>query len=183
MAAFQRVGGNRVSLLPDLTASKISVITAGALAFTQGQFNFDLFIIALASSILLQVGTNIINEIYDVRNGIDSITSPRVSHALLKGRVKEREAFSLAITTFILATIFGINLIAVCCWQVAALGVLGLIGGFGYTALPMQYKYKALGFPLVFTLMGPLMVGGAYYIVTSGWAWNRSSPVSLLDYW
>ena len=39
--------------------------------------------------VLLHVGTNVINEVYDVRKGIDSITSPRASHALVKGRVTE----------------------------------------------------------------------------------------------
>ena len=33
--------------------------------------------------------------------------------------------------------------------------------GWGYTAPPLQYKYRALGLPLVFLLMGPLMVVGA----------------------
>jgi 1,4-dihydroxy-2-naphthoate octaprenyltransferase len=166
-----------------LTASSIPVLTAGALAFTQRQFNFPLFIMALAASILLQVGTNIINEIYDVRNGIDSITSPRASHALLKGRVKEQEAFNLAFTAFIFASIFGVSLIAFRGWQVAMLGVLGLIGGFGYTAPPLQYKYKAVGLPLVFVLMGPLMVGGAYFVITGGWRVEpliASIPIGLL---
>jgi 1,4-dihydroxy-2-naphthoate octaprenyltransferase len=166
-----------------LTASSIPVITAGALAFMQDKFNFPLFITALAASMLLQVGTNIINEIYDVRNGIDSITSPRASHAVLKGRVKEREAFNLAFAAFILATIFGISLIAVRGWQVAMLGALGLLGGFGYTAPPLQYKYKAAGLPLVFALMGPLMVGGAYYVITGGWGvepFIASIPIGLL---
>lgn len=166
-----------------LTASSIPVVTAGALALTQGGFSLPLFITALAASMLLQTGTNIINEIYDVRNGIDSITSPRASHALLKGRVREREAFYLAFAAFMLASVFGVSLIAVRGWQVAALGLLGLIAGFGYTAPPLQYKYKAAGLPLVFILMGPLMVGGAYYVITGGWGLEpfiASIPIGLL---
>ena len=38
--------------------------------------------------------------------------------------------------------------------------------GWGYTAPPLQYKYRALGLPLVFLLMGPLMVVGGYYAMT-----------------
>jgi len=166
-----------------LTASSIPIATAGALAFTQGQFNFQLFIISLAASVLLQVGTNIVNEIYDVRNGIDSITSPRASHALLKGRIRERDAFWLASTAFLISLLLGLSLIAVRGWPVIFLGILGLVGGFGYTAPPLQYKYKAVGLPLVFLLMGPLMVCGAYYVITGRLAIEPlivSIPIGLL---
>lgn len=68
-------------------------------------------------------------------------------------------------------------------WPIAVLGVVGLIGGFGYTAPPLQYKFRALGIPLVFLLMGPLMVGGAYYVITGTFdvrALIVSIPVGLL---
>lgn len=166
-----------------LTASSIPVAAAGALALVNGLFNLPLFLASLIGAVFLQIGTNITNEIYDVRNGIDSITSPRASHALLKGRVKEREAFMLVTVAFSIATIVGLGLIVARGWPVVVLGLLGLLAGFGYTAPPLQYKYKALGVPLVFLLMGPLMVGGAYYVITGTLNWQpliASIPVGLL---
>jgi 1,4-dihydroxy-2-naphthoate octaprenyltransferase len=148
------------------TASAIPVLAAGALALVEKQFNFTLFISSLAASVLLHIGTNITNEIYDVRNGVDSITSPRASQSLLKGRLTEKEAFNLIAGSFLMAMLLGIALIAVRGWQVALLGLLGLALGYGYTAPPFQYKYRAMGLPLVFVLMGPLMVVGAYYVIT-----------------
>jgi 1,4-dihydroxy-2-naphthoate octaprenyltransferase len=142
-----------------------------------------LFLGAFFAALLLHAGTNVVNEIYDVRKGIDSITSPRASHALLKGRLTEREAFTLAGTAFVLACIIGVVLIVQRGWPVVALGVAGLIGGWGYTAPPLQYKYRALGLPLVFLLMGPLMVIGGYYVVTGKFAWQAvvmSIPVGFL---
>jgi 1,4-dihydroxy-2-naphthoate octaprenyltransferase len=165
------------------TASTIPVLSAGALAFIQNKFSFLPFILSLVASVLLHVGTNITNEIYDVRNGIDSITSPRASQALLKGRLKEREAFGLVHGSFILAILFGVALIAMRGWIVALLGVIGLALGYGYTAPPFQYKYKAVGLPFVFILMGPLMVIGAYYVITGGFDWSAvivSIPIGLL---
>ena len=44
------------------------------------------FLAALLGGVLLHFGTNVVNEIYDVRQGIDTITSPRASHAIVKGR-------------------------------------------------------------------------------------------------
>jgi 1,4-dihydroxy-2-naphthoate octaprenyltransferase len=148
-----------------LTASTVPVAAAGALALINGVFDLPLFLAAWIGAMCLHLGTNITNEIYDVRHGIDTITSPGASHALLKGRVKEREAFALVSVYFLVAIAIGIGLIAVRGWPVALFGVLGLIGGFGYTAPPLQLKYRALGIPLVFLLMGPLMVIGAYYVI------------------
>ena len=148
------------------TASTVPVAAGGALAAINGRFDWPLFLGALAASVLLHVGTNVTNEIYDVRKGVDRITSPRASHALLKGRLSEREAFVLASVAFALATVIGVWLATRRGWPVIALGLAGLLGGWGYTAPPLQYKFRALGVPLVFLLFGPLSVIGAYYVVT-----------------
>jgi 1,4-dihydroxy-2-naphthoate octaprenyltransferase len=166
-----------------LTASTVPVAAAGALAMISGTFRFDLFAAALLGAVFLHVGTNITNEIFDVRVGVDTITSMRASQALLKGRVKEREAFLLVGVCFLLAIVIGIGLAAARGWPVILLGVIGLIGGFGYTAPPLQLKYRALGLPLVFLLFGPLSVIGAYYVITGGFdphALVVSIPVGLL---
>ncbi|HET6749916.1 MAG TPA: prenyltransferase, partial [Actinomycetes bacterium] len=165
------------------TASTVPVAAAGALAALHGRFSWPLFLGALLAAVLLHVGTNGTTEIYDVRKGIDDITSPRASHALLKGRLTEREAFALVGAAFAAAAAIGVALVAARGWPVVVLGLLGLVGGFGYTAPPLQYKFRALGLPLVFLLMGPLMVVGAYYVVAGAFSWQAlvvSLPVGLL---
>jgi 1,4-dihydroxy-2-naphthoate octaprenyltransferase len=165
------------------TASTVPVAAGGALAALDRRLDPLLFLGALIASVLLHVGTNVVNEIYDVRKGIDSITSPRASHALLKGRLAEREAFALAAAAFGGAAAIGLWLVAARGWPVAVLGLAGLIGGLGYTAPPLEYKFHALGPPLVFLLMGPLMVVGAYYVSSGAVSWDAllvSLPVGLL---
>ncbi len=166
-----------------LTASVVPVAAAGALAAAQHRFSWPLFALVLAGAVLLQIGTNVVNEIYDVRKGVDAITSPRASQAILTGRVGEREAFAISGTAFLLATLIGVVLILARGWPVAVIGVVGLVGGWGYTAPPLQYKYRAAGLPLVFLLMGPLMVLGAYFAITgrvSVAAAAASLPIGLL---
>ncbi len=166
-----------------LTAAAIPVAAAGGLALAHHAMNWPLFALAFVGGVLLQVGTNVVNEIYDVRKGVDSITSPRASRALVTGRVRERAAFSLAALAFGLATAIGVYLIAVRGWELLVLGVLGLVGGWGYTAPPLQYKYRAAGLPLVFILMGPLMVLGGYFAITGRWSATAavvSIPIGLL---
>jgi 1,4-dihydroxy-2-naphthoate octaprenyltransferase len=165
------------------TASTVPVAAAGGLAAVDHRFRWDLFLAALLAALLLHIGTNVINEIYDVRRGIDTITSPRASHALLKGRLTEREAFVLAFSAFGWSVAIGVWLIVERGWPVVALGLAGLVGGLGYTAPPLQYKYRALGLPLVFLLMGPIMVIGSYFVITGtfdGAVVAISVPVGLL---
>jgi 1,4-dihydroxy-2-naphthoate polyprenyltransferase len=166
-----------------LTASIVPVATAGAVALAEHRMRWWLFAAALAAGVLLQVGTNVVNEIYDVRKGVDSITSPRASQALVTGRITERAAYGVAGAAFAVSAALGIALIVVRGWPLAVLGAVGLVMGWGYTAPPLQYKYRALGLPLVFLLMGPLMVIGGYFAVTGRWSWAAfvtSIPIGML---
>ncbi len=157
------------------TASLTPVAAGGALAWFDGKFNLGLYLLALLGGVLLHIGTNVVNEVYDVRQGIDTITSPRASHAVLKGRFSERGALQLAFVAFAMAVVVGIALIAYRGWPIVVLGLIGLAGGYFYTAPPSQYKFRALGLPLVFLLMGPLMTLGGYYAVSGEW-----SPAALV---
>ena len=182
--AWRRFGALTEIARPfSFTASSIPVLAGAAVALTEGKLDIPLTAVVLASSVLLHVGTNVINEIYDVRNGIDSITSPRASQALLKGRITERGAFNFAFGSFLVAALLGIFLIVARGWPVALLGVLGLALGYGYTAPPLQFKYKRVGIPFVFLLMGPLMVCGAYFVITGSFSWTAliaSLPIGFL---
>ncbi|MGA3057122.1 MAG: LLM class flavin-dependent oxidoreductase [Candidatus Limnocylindrales bacterium] len=182
--AGRRLGAAYEVLRPfAYTASAIPVLAGGALAAVDSRFSWLPFLAALAGGMLLHSGTNVINEVYDVRKGIDTITSPRMSHAVLKGRVSERGAYAFAMALFVAAVAVGAYLVWLRGAAIAGLGLLGLVAGYTYTAPPFQYKYRALGVPVVFTLMGPIMVVGSYYAITGLWdghALVLSLPVGLL---
>ncbi|HJX67294.1 MAG TPA: LLM class flavin-dependent oxidoreductase [Candidatus Limnocylindrales bacterium] len=182
--ARRRLGAAYEVLRPfAYTASAIPVLAGGALAAVDSRFWWPPFLAALAGGMLLHSGTNVINEVYDVRKGIDSITSPRMSHAVLKGRVSERGAYAFAMALFVAAIAVGGYLVWLRGAAIVGLGLLGLVAGYTYTAPPFQYKYRALGVPVVFVLMGPIMVVGSYYAVTGLWDWHAlvlSLPVGLL---
>ena len=146
-------------------------------------WNWAPFVASLLAGVFLHAGTNIVNEVYDVRKGIDVITSPRASHAIVKGRVTERNALLVSGTAFALAVLVGVYLVWLRGPAIIGLGTLGLLGGWGYTAPPLEYKNRGFGVPLVFLLMGPLMVEGAYYAVSGQWSLTAlvlSIPVGLL---
>ena len=165
------------------TASTVPVAVGGALAAVEGLFDWTLFVVSLIAGVLLHIGTNVTNEIYDVRKGVDTIVSPRASHAIVKGRITDREAYVLAVASFAVAFALGLYLVSVRGWPVVALGLVGLIGGYTYTAPPFQYKFSPFGIPLVFMLMGPLMVVGSFFVITGAFSWSAlaiSIPVGFL---
>jgi len=165
------------------TASTVPIAVGGALAAVEGLFDWTLFLASLFAILLLHIGTNVTNEIYDVRKGVDTIVSPRASHAIVKGRITDREAYVMAIAAFALAFALGLFLVSVRGWPIVALGLAGLIGGYTYTAPPFQYKFGSFGIPLVFLLLGPLAVTGSYYAITGTIDWSAlaiSIPVGLL---
>jgi 1,4-dihydroxy-2-naphthoate octaprenyltransferase len=180
----RRLGATWEILRPfSFTASTIPVLAAGALAWVNGAFDLPLLLLALVGAVMLHAGTNVVNEVFDVRRGIDTITSPRASHAILKGRMSERDALRLAYAFFAGAILVGIALTVARGWPIVVLGLIGLVGGYFYSAPPFEYKSRALGVPLVFLLMGPLMVEGAYYAISGTWsveAFVLSIPVGLL---
>jgi len=165
------------------TVTVIPVLAGGSLAAVDGNFSWLPFLASLAAAMLVQSGTNVINEVYDVRKGIDTITSPRASQAVLKGRLSERGARAFSLALFAAGAAIGVYLVLLRGPAMLALGIVGLVGGYTYTAPPFQYKYKGFGVPMIFALMGPLTVVGSYFAVSGTWDWHAlvlSAPVGLL---
>ncbi|MGZ8514486.1 MAG: UbiA family prenyltransferase, partial [Candidatus Limnocylindrales bacterium] len=182
---FARRAGTAYEILRPFafTASIIPVLAGASLAWVHQLWDWPAFIACLLGGVLLHAGTNVVNEVYDVRKGIDTITSPRASHAIVKGRISEHAALLFAGGAFALAVVVGVYLAWLRGPAIVGLGVVGLIAGWGYTAPPLEYKNRALGVPLVFLLMGPLMVEGSYFAVSGTWSLTAlvlSMPVGLL---
>lgn len=165
------------------SASLLPVTTAGAVAWAQGKVQLVPWMVALVAALAVHAATNVINEVYDVRHGIDTITSPRASHAIVKGGISERGALRFAYFLFGLTIALGLYLVVLRGPVMLLIGVLGVTGGYFYTAPPFQYKYRALGIPLVFLLMGVLMTVGGYFAATGTFDWRValiSVPAGLL---
>ncbi len=151
------------------TASVVPVLLGGAIAWNEGHwgsFDYFLFFFALLGALLLQIGTNVINELFDVRNEVDTLGSPRASVILLQGRLRQGEAYLGGMLIFGLATLIGAYFITIRWYPIFLIGAVGVLAGYFYTAPPLHLKYRAPGVPLVFFTMGPLMVLGTYYVMT-----------------
>jgi 1,4-dihydroxy-2-naphthoate octaprenyltransferase len=165
------------------TVTVVPTLAGGALAAVDGRFSWLPFAATVAAAMLVQSGTNVVNEVFDVRKGIDTITSPRASHAVLKGRFTEAGAYRFALLLFAAGIALGLYLVYLRGPILLLLGAVGVLGGYGYTAPPFEYKYRSLGVPMIFMLMGPLTVVGSYIAVSGDWNPNAvvlSLPIGFL---
>lgn len=166
------------------TASVIPVTVGAAVAVAEGrQVLWWLFPFVVVSSVLLHAATNMTNDYFDFVNGVDKSDTKGSSGVLTSGLLQPEELKKGAYLLFFLASLLGSVIIWARGWQILALGLVGLCGGYFYTAAPLAYKYLALGDLFVFVLMGPLMVIGSNFALTGIWSMRAlflSAPIGSL---
>ena len=88
------------------TMTAISVSVGSALAALDGPFSWPLALLALLSAVLLHAATNLINDYYDVVNGIDTVqaaTAQYRPHPLVEGLIPVEQVRWVAYGLFALA--------------------------------------------------------------------------------
>jgi 1,4-dihydroxy-2-naphthoate octaprenyltransferase len=129
-----------------------------------------------------------VNDYYDFITGTDSPDwqSPEnfgPGLVIQRGYLKPDEVFKGGIVSFIFGVALGIALVYLCGWPILILGLIGVFGSYFYTAAPLSLAYHGLGDFMVFALMGPGYVLGAYYVQASHFSWAAfiaSLPIGLL---
>ena len=165
------------------TAAFVPVAVGTALAGSQGFFHPGLFLLTALGGILMQAGTNFINTYGDYRAGVDTIESAHTCPQLVTGDMRPADMKRAGFLAFGAAGLIGLTLSWLCGWEILAIGLAGLLGGYTYTAGPCPFKYRGLGSIFVFFLMGPLMVWPAWFIQTGVHSWLPvlvSLPVGFL---
>lgn len=130
---------------------------------------------ALAGALLLQVGSNLANDLFDHEKGADTherLGPPRASALGLIPPTQMRAGMALV---FGAAAAVGLYLFAVAGWPVLAAGALAIAAALAYTGGPWPFGYKGLGDPAVFLFFGVVAVVGTDYVQT-----GRLSVAALL---
>lgn len=146
------------------TAAIIPVALGSAIAANEGMFDGWLLLLTLIGSILIQAGTNLANEYYDDRKGLDKIQHYGISGALKRGDLRPNQVLIAALVCFGIGSAIGLYLVSVAGQFILWLGLLSVAAGWFYTAGPFALAYVGLGEVAVFIFMGPVMVVGSYYV-------------------
>lgn len=165
------------------TASAIPILVGSALALVDRSFSLPLFLLMLAAAIACHAGANLANDYFDHIKGIDTEASLGPSKVIQQGLLSPAEVKRGMVVAFAIATILGLVIVAQSGWPVLVIALLSLAAAVLYTGGPIPLGYVALGEVIVFLFMGPVMVGGAYFVMTGSLSWPAlllSLPVGLL---
>lgn len=166
-----------------LPAAVAPVLVGSALAYEHGAFSWLPALAALGGALLIQVGTNFVNDLVDYLKGIDTQARQGPQRAVQSGLISTADLKRGAAWVFALAVACGSYLVAVAGWPVAVIGVVSLLCALGYSAGPYPLASHGLGEVFVFLFFGLVAVGGTYYVQALGlspWALLVAVPVGTL---
>jgi len=144
------------------------VLLGTALALGEGVFAWGPFLAMLLGSLLIQAATNMFNEYYDERRGLDVAGTVGIAGSIVHGRVHARAVVIGALFCYTVALLCGIYLVVVGGWPILALGCLCALGGYLYSAGPRPIAYTPFSEATVFVFMGIVIVVIAYAVQDPG---------------
>ena len=149
-----------------------SIGMGGILAATQGAFDLRVFLFCLATTIALQILSNLANDYGDTIHGADSVERVGPSRTVQDGQISlSQMKVAMVIASLIslalgLVLIFTSGLSTMAILVFLGLGVISIIAAVLYTNGKLPYGYMGLGDISVFVFFGLVGVLGTYYLQT-----------------
>lgn len=165
------------------TASVIPIAIGSVLALIDRRFDPILFVVMILAAIACHAGANLANDYFDHIKGIDSPESLGPSKAIREAWLTPGEVKRGMIVSFAIATALGLVIVSQTGWQILALALASLAAAYFYTGGPKPLGYMALGEVTVLIFMGPVMIGGSYYVLAGRLTWDPmllSIPIGFI---
>ncbi len=152
-----------------LTASFVPVFLGTTIALTIAEvtINFLLFFAMLVASMLIQAATNMFNEYYDYKLGLDNENSVGIGGTIVRHGVAPRTIMAIALSFYGIALLLGIYICAMSSWWLAAVGLVCMLIGYLYTGGPYPIAYSPFGELVSGIVMGMGIVLIAFFIQTN----------------
>ncbi|HEX2360100.1 MAG TPA: 1,4-dihydroxy-2-naphthoate polyprenyltransferase [Solirubrobacterales bacterium] len=141
------------------------LVGSGAVVYEVGELpRVGAFFAALAGSIFIQIGTNLVNDYSDAKRGADTVDRLGPVRVTAAGLVAPRSVLVATWVAFGIAMVAGIYLATVAGPEILAVGAVSILAGVLYTAGPRPYGYAGLGELFVFVFFGLVAVNGSYWV-------------------
>lgn len=147
------------------------IILGSAIAYSQGYFQWDIFLWALLTTILFQVLSDYANDYGDAQKGTDNDQRLGPKRAIQSGAMTLTEMKKVVVVTAILSAISALVLIGISLkeqWILVIiftiLGGAAIFAAIRYTVGKSAYGYKGLGDLFVFIFFGWVSVLGSYML-------------------
>lgn len=174
----------RLAIRPKtLPAAAAPVLVGTAVAISEGHFRLVPALAALVGALLLQIGSNLANDLFDYKKGADTTERLGPLRVTQAGLLSPRQVGMGAGLVFGMAALVGLYLTLIGGWPILLLGLLAILSAVAYTGGPFPLGYHGLGELFVFIFFGLVAVCGTYYVqvlAVSATAWWSAVPVGLL---
>lgn len=173
----------RLLRVPTLVATVVPLLVGGALALSSKAFSPLSLVDIFAVAMLMQVGTNALNEYGDFRHAVDTAPSPGIAGVIVSGEVSANQVLSAAVACYAAAFFLGVLLVFERGPLLLVLGVAAILAGVLYSEGPFPLSSTPFGEVLVAVVMGPLEVVSANLAASgqlSSLAILFSVPVGLM---
>jgi 1,4-dihydroxy-2-naphthoate octaprenyltransferase len=166
-----------------LPAAAAGVVMGSALAWRDGFFRMDAALACLFAALLLQIGSNLANDVFDFERGTDTperLGPMRVTQAGMLTPLQVKMGMGVV---FGVAALLGLYLAWLGGLPIILIGVAAIISAIAYTGGPFPLGYHGLGDIFVFFFFGLAAVVGTYYVqagTVSVAAWWMAIPPGLI---
>ena len=166
-----------------LPAAAAGVVMGSAVAWADGRFRLDATLACLAAALLLQIGSNLANDVFDFERGTDTpgrLGPTRVTQAGLLTPAQVKGGMAVVFGLAVLPGLFLVRLGGV---PIVVVGIASILAAIAYTGGPYPLGYHGLGELFVFLFFGLASVAGTYYVQAgsvSATAWGMAVPPGLL---
>lgn len=177
--------------LRTLPLSVAGIVLGTMLAASDGAFHAGRFALALLTVLLLQILSNVANELGDTLRGTDSDERQGMVYSLQSGEISIAAMKRLIIWLVALSALSGVALVATSFEALFSregvvmlvLGALAIVAALGYTLGRHPYGYMGLGDLFVFLFFGLLSTIGGYFLMCWQVDWRVILPASACGLW
>ena len=159
--------------LRTLPLSISGILVGGAMAFRSDGFNWFVFGLLLATTLLLQILSNFANDFGDFYHGTDNEQRVGPQRALQSGQISVSDMKRGIALVSLLALVSGLLMLYISLGHrniklflfFVVLGLSAIAAALKYTIGHNPFGYKGLGDLMVFIFFGLVAVVGSYYLL------------------
>lgn len=137
----------------------------------------------MMASLLIQSATNMFNEYYDFKRGLDHAETVGIGGAIVRDGVSAKTVLNLAFLFFGIAILLGVYICILTTWWIAVIGTICMAAGYFYTGGPYPIAYTPFGEIAAGLFMGLILVLLSFFIQTDVITFESvlaSVPISIL---
>lgn len=154
-----------------LTMAVTPVVAGACLAWGDGApVRALVFLLTLACAVLIQAGTNLLNDVADHEKGNDGADRVGPLRVTAAGWATPAEVRRAALVAFGIAFLLGLPLVWCGGVTILAVGLLSIGGGWAYSGGARPVSYRATGELFVLIFFGLVAVAGTYYLQAGQWS-------------